>query len=195
MTTVWLVVAVSVLAALLAAAWLLAVTGALTLDLGIGRRTRALGPLRLTIAAPRELVFDQLALPYLSASPPRALREKVTVLERGDGLVLASHRTRVGPLTATTVETVAFARPQSISFRLVRGPVPYVVERFELAERDDGSTELLYTGELGADLWLLGRAWAALVARSWIGAVSGSLESVRELAERSAARAAARVHA
>jgi hypothetical protein len=190
---VLLAVGVFVLAALVAA-WLLVVTGALTLDLGIGRRTRVLGPLRLTIEAPRELVFDQLALPYLSASPPRALREKVTVLERGDGLVLASHRTRVGPLTATTVETVAFARPQSISFRLVRGPVPYVVERFELAERD-GSTEVLYTGELGADLWLFGRAWGAIVARSWIGAVSASLESVRESAERSAARVAARVHA
>jgi len=193
-TTVWLVVGASVVAVLVAAACLLAVTGALTLDVGLGRRTRALGPLRLTIAAPRELVFDQLALPYLSASPPRALRDKVTVLERGDGLVLASHRTRVGPLTATTVETVAFARPQSISFRLVRGPVPHVVERFELAERD-GSTELLYTGELGADLWLFGRAWGAIVARSWIGTVSASLESVRESAERSAARAAARVHA
>lgn len=191
--TTWLVVGALVLAAL-AAAWLLVVTGALTLDLGVGRRTRALGPLRLTIAAPRELVFDQLALPYLSESPPRALRSKVTVLERGDGLVLASHRTRVGPLTATTVETVSFARPQSISFRLVRGPVPHVVERFELAERD-GSTELLYTGELGADLWLFGRVWGAIVARSWIGAVSGSLESVRESAERSAARAAARMHA
>ncbi len=194
MTAVLLIAVTLVLGALLVAGWVLAVTGALTLDTGVGRRARALGPVVASIAAPRELVFEQLALPYLSASPPRALREKVTVLERGDGMVLAAHRTRIGPLTATTVETVVFDRPRSIEFRLIRGPVPYVVERFELSECD-GGTELLYTGTLGTDFWLLGRAWGAVVARQWERAVAKSLQSVRESAERSAGRAAARVQA
>ena len=191
MSSIALIAAALALATLLAASAVLVVTGALTLDTGVGRRTRALGPLTVSIAAPRESVFDVLALPYLSSNPPRALREKVTVLERGSEMVLASHRTRVGPLSAITVETVVFDRPDAISFRLVRGPVPHVVERFELIQHD-GATELLYTGELGADFWFLGRAWAAIVARSWVRTVARSLETVQESAERSATRAAGR---
>lgn len=194
MAIVALIAVVLVLAGLLATAGVLVVTGALTLDTGVGRRTRPLGPLHVSIAAPREAVFDSLALAYLSTSPPRALREKVVVLERTADMVLAAHRTKVGPLTATTVETVAFERPGSIAFRLVRGPVPHVVERFELTEHD-GITELAYTGELGADFWILGRVWAALVSRSWLSAVSKSLAAVQESTELGANRAAGRAAA
>src|SRR6516225_5275448 len=48
-----------------ATGYALVVRGALTLDLGIGRRTRPLGPITLTIAAPPETVFDVIAAPYL----------------------------------------------------------------------------------------------------------------------------------
>jgi hypothetical protein len=40
------------------------VTGRLTLDLGIGRRTRQLGPLHLDIAAPRETIYTVAAAQY-----------------------------------------------------------------------------------------------------------------------------------
>jgi len=40
------------------------VTGALPVDLGIGRTSRPLGPLSIEIAAPRETVFDVIAAPY-----------------------------------------------------------------------------------------------------------------------------------
>jgi hypothetical protein len=50
-------------------------------------------------------------------------------------MVLAAHRTQVRDgLVATTVETVVFQRPSSVRFRLMRGPVPHVIERFELTE-------------------------------------------------------------
>jgi hypothetical protein len=39
------------------------VTGACTLDIGIGRRVRPLGPLLVDMAAPREVVFDVIAEP------------------------------------------------------------------------------------------------------------------------------------
>ena len=35
--------------------------GALTIDIGVGRRLRPLGPLTWTISAPPELVFDVIA--------------------------------------------------------------------------------------------------------------------------------------
>ncbi len=110
--------------------------GALTLDTGVGRTARPLGPLTVTIGAPRETVFDVIAGPYLGRTP-RALSDEIDVLERGSDMVLAAHRTAVRRLgmVATTVETVRFSRPETVDFRLVRGPVPRVVERFTLARR------------------------------------------------------------
>ena len=163
------------------------VRGALTLDLGIGRRTRALGPQRVQIAAPREVVFDVVAGPYRRT--PRAMSHKLEVLERGDGMVLAAHHTPGAyGLTTTTLETVRFEPPGRIAFRLVRGPVPHVVETFELHEAGEAgeATELIYTGELGTDLWGAGERWGALVARSWERAVAASLAGTREEAERRA---------
>ena len=134
--------------------WALVVRGSLAPDLGVGRRYRPLGPLRVVIAAPREVVYDVISGPYFGRTP-RALEEKLEVLERGDDLVLAAHYTKTYGLTATTVETVRFERPERVHFRLVRGPVPHVVEEFVLRETADG-TELEYGGELGTDLWALG---------------------------------------
>ncbi len=55
--------------------YLLLVRGALTLDLGVGRRVRPLGPIMRTIAAPPEVVFDVIAGPYLGRTP-RAMHDK-----------------------------------------------------------------------------------------------------------------------
>jgi hypothetical protein len=162
--------------------WALFVRGAVTLDLGLGRTLRPLGPIVVRIAAPREVVFDVISSPYLRRTP-RALEEKLKVLERGQDLVLAAHFTEVGPLVATTVETVRFEPPSRVHFRLVRGPVPHVVERFLLRETADG-TELDYRGELGTDLWALGRWWGSAVARRWEAAVRASLAAVKLEAER-----------
>jgi hypothetical protein len=172
-------------AVLLAGGAALVTRAGLTLDIGVGRRVRPLGPIRLQIAAPPELVFDVIAAPYLGRTP-RALRGKLEVLERGSDLVLAAHFTPLaGGLTVTTVETVRFERPHRVSFRLVKGPVPHVVEHFELQPRD-GGTAIDYRGELGTDLWMLGRWWGDRVAPAWERTVATSLEGVRAEAERRA---------
>ncbi|WP_328876135.1 SRPBCC family protein [Streptomyces sp. NBC_00287] len=170
-----------------AAGYLGLVTGAVPLDLGVGRRTRPLGPRSVDIAAPRETVFDVIAQPYLGRAT-RAMREKVTVLEQGSDMVLAAHRTPVagGRLTATTVETVRFVRPERVDFRLVRGPVPAVTETFELTEEQAG-TRLVYRGKLGTDLWALGQWWGGAVAPRWEATVAATLTAVKEEAERRAA--------
>ena len=68
------------------------------------------------------------------------MAEEIEVLDRGSDMVLAAHRTPVGWGTvATTIETVRFDRPATVAFRLLRGPVPHVVERFTLHD-DAGST-------------------------------------------------------
>lgn len=163
------------------ALWTQLVRGALTIDLGVGRQMRPLGPLRVRIRAPRDVVFEVISTPYLGRTP-RALARRLQVRERGSDLVLAAHFTPVNGVTATTLETVRFEPPERVHFRLVRGPVPHVVETFELRERND-ETELEYRGELGADLWLLGELWGAAVARTWVATVRESLEKVRNEAE------------
>ena len=70
-------------------AYALLVRGALTLDLGVGRRIRPLGPITRTIAAPPETVFDVIAGPYLGRTP-HAMADRLRVWERGSDMVLAS---------------------------------------------------------------------------------------------------------
>ena len=159
------------------------VTGAMPLDLGVGRRTRVLGPRIVEIDAPREVVFDVIASPYAERSS-KAMQAKVRVLERASDMVLAAHYTPVrGRLTATTVETVRFARPERVDFRLVRGPVPHVSESFVLQAVGDG-TRLTYTGQFGTDLWAVGQRWGGVVTAKWEQAVAESMAAVKVEAER-----------
>jgi hypothetical protein len=137
------------------------------------------------IAAPPDVVFDVIAGPYLGRTP-RALRSKLEVWERGSDLAVAAHFTRVRPgLRATTVEAVRFERPHRVSFRLLRGPVPNLAESFELRPEGTG-TSLRWRGELGTDLWAVGRVWGTRVARVWERAVRESLETIAAEAERRA---------
>lgn len=173
------------LAAAGGAAWYVGtVTGAVTVDVCRGRRTRTLGPQQVDIAAPRDTVFSLLAQPYLGRST-RAMAEKIRVLERGQDMVLAAHRTPVSlGLTAVTVETVRFSEPERVDFRLVRGPVPHVVEQFRLYEPAPGRTTLAYSGELGTDGGAVGARWGDIVAGPWERAVAHTFAAVKAEAER-----------
>ena len=121
--------------------------GRLSLDVGWGRSIHPLGPITISIAAPRDLIFDHIASPYLGRTPA-ALREKLAILERAENIVVAEHRTRLPLMDAITVESVRFQRPERVSFRLLRGPVPHVLEEFVLEEQDDG-TLFTYRGSWG----------------------------------------------
>ncbi len=163
------------------------VTGALPVDLGVGRRFRPLGPQNFAIAAPRDAVFDLIAEPYLRRQT-RAMADKIDVIQRGTDMVLAAHRTPVGRgLVATTLETVRFSRPDRIAFYVARGPVPHVVEAFVLTDVEIGGhpgTRLVYSGELGTDLWAFGAWWGRKVAGPWEGTVRRTLRAVKAEAER-----------
>jgi polyketide cyclase/dehydrase/lipid transport protein len=177
------VVGTAAAAGVLGAGYVGLVTGAVPVDLGLGRRTRPLGPFGVDIRAPADVVFDVLSEPYLGRQT-RAVAEKIEILERGTDMVLAAHRTPVrGRLVATTVETVRFTRPERVDFRLTRGPVPHVVEQFLLTTTTDG-TRLDYTGELGTDLWAVGTRWGDLVARPWEHTVRATFAAVKTEAER-----------
>jgi hypothetical protein len=160
-------------------------SGAVTIDSGVGRRIRELGPLTWEIAADRETVFDVIASPYLGKTP-RSMIDHLEVWERGTDMVLAAHFTRVKCGVTSTVETVRFGRPDRIYFRLVRGPVPHVRESFILEPTGVGST-LTWEGELGTDFGALGAAWGDVVARSWEKAVRSSMKGIITESERRSA--------
>jgi hypothetical protein len=161
-----------------------AATGRLTVDLGVGRRKRPLGPLEVAVAAPREIVHGVIAEPYLGRQT-RAMSKKLQVIERGGDMVVAEHRTPIGSrMVVSTVESVRFTPPERVDFRLLRGPVPVVVESFVLEAMSDGRTLLRYEGTLETDFWLIGAAWGRLVARHWTSSVSTTLASIKSEAER-----------
>jgi hypothetical protein len=165
-------------------AYRLLTTGALTLDLDVGRRLQSLGPLAQAIRASPEVVFEVIAAPYLGKTP-RALADKLEVWERGSDMVLAAHFTQVKCGMTTTLETVRFQPPNRVDFRVVRGPVPHLVESFVLTP-NEGGTELRWQGELGTDLWGVGEWWGGRVARAWTRAVQHSLRDLAAEAERRA---------
>jgi hypothetical protein len=101
-------------------------------------------------------------------------------------MVLAAHSTPVRGLVATTVETVRFTRPDRVDFRLLRCPVPEVIEAFLLTEHDE-ITRLEYRSH-GTDLWGAGAWWGGLVARRWEHVVATSLTGGKTEAERRAHR-------
>ena len=181
--TTWGLLGVSVVLAVLVAALVWAwLTGRLTLDLGWGRSMRPLGPLEVTVDAPRDVVYNVVASPYLSRTP-RELRNELDVLERDADLVVAAHHTRLSGFTSTTVESVRFEPPERISFRLLRGVAPSVTEQFSFDETGAG-TAFRYHGELAMDFWILGRiAGRYLVAPTWERVVRRHMEHVKEIAE------------
>jgi hypothetical protein len=112
---------------------------------------------------------------------------KLRVVERGSDMVVAEHFTPLGSrLVATTVESVRFSPPARVDFRLLRGPVPAVLECFELDATPDDGTRLHYQGTLETDLWQVGALWGRIVARHWTRTVSESLASIKAEAERRA---------
>src|SRR5262249_33216726 len=76
--------------AIVGAVYVLTARGALTLDLGWGRRVRALGPTKTLMRAPPEVVFEVIVSPYLGRTP-RAMADSLRVLDRGADMVLAAH--------------------------------------------------------------------------------------------------------
>jgi len=167
---------------LVAAGFLALAMGRLHLDLGWGRSTHPLGPLRVRIKAPRELVYEILCAPYLG----RARVESIEVLAGSDSLVVAAHLTKVHFYEARTIEVIAFDPPSKMGFQHLTGPVPEATEEFRL-EADGAATVLEYDGQLGIDFFLLGRVAARRwVLPQWNRAVAEHLDEVQEIAERRA---------
>lgn len=143
-----------------------------------GHWQQPLGPIREVMPASPEIVFDVISAPYLGKTP-RAMADKLRVIDRGSDLVVADHYTPIfgGRLVVTTRETVAFQRPHRIGFRLLHGPVAAVEEEY-LLEPCEAGTAFTYQGTLASNLPILGGWWARLNARTWTEVVRQSLDGI-----------------
>jgi hypothetical protein len=181
-TALWIAVGAlgGLLIAGMAGMFLLLATGRLHLDLGWGRSIHELGPIKIRIDAPRDLVFELISAPYLGRTPGHS---GIEVLARGTDLAVAVHYTRVHFYEARTVEVIEFEAPTRVGFRHLAGPVPHATEEFVL-EEVDGDTELRYGGEVGIDFAFLGRlAGRHWVRPQWERAVREHLEDLKRRAE------------
>jgi hypothetical protein len=186
-TGLWIAVLVLgvLLLATAATTFLLLAMGRLHLDLNWGRSIHELGPIRIRIQAPRDLVYEIISAPYLGRTPSGS---GIEVLVRGDTLVVAAHQTKVHFYTARTVEAVEFDPPARVGFRHLTGPVPHAVEEFVLVDVN-GATELRYGGEIGIDFFILGRiAGRRWVRPQWERTVRAHLDDLKRRAELRAER-------
>jgi hypothetical protein len=154
----------------------------------VARCELPLGPVTRTIKARPTVVFDVIAAPYLHRTP-RAMAPKLRVVDRGSDLVVADHFTPIlgGRLCATTRETVAFAAPSRVSFRLLSGPVALVEEEYRLDPEGEDGTLFTYVGRLGSNLPLGAKWWASKNAEAWTKVVERSIAEIAAEAERRAA--------
>ena len=186
-------IAIGVLGAVLiagaAAGFLLLAMGRLSLDLDWGRSLHELGPITISIDAPRDMVFEMIRAPYAGRTPRGS---GIKVLAKTDGLAVAAHHTKVHFYTSRTIEVIEFEPPDRIEFRHLAGPVPHAVEKFTLSE-NAGGTELHYSGEIGIDFFVLGRiAGRAWVRPQWESVVREHLDDLKARAEPLAERRRAR---
>ena len=137
------------------------VSGALTIDMGVGQRARALGPMVVIIDAPRDVVFAVLSEPYLGRQT-RAIADKIGILERGEDVVLAAHRTLVGVRrVAVTVETVRFTSPSRVVFGSLAAPCRTLW------------SSLISPSNAGGPCWSTPASSASICGRSAPGGVTG----------------------
>ena len=130
------------------------VTGALAIDLGVGRRTRALGPKPSQVGACGEEVFDVIGRRYLLASPRPPLR---AALERGTAGAGFTARRCVADLVQPRSRR---SGSPGRAGGLPAGPWPSTARcRAVHPDRFETGTHLTYEGELAADLWRLGQLW------------------------------------
>jgi hypothetical protein len=121
--------------------------------------------------------------PYLGKTP-RALGDKLEVLERGSDLVLA-HFTDVGwGLTAPPWRPFASSAPSGSRSAWSVGRCRTCSRRSSFAMSATGPTS---STAASSDLWALGKWWGARVARRWEETVAASVQAVRVEAERRAA--------
>ena len=149
-----------------------------------------LDPQRLSISAPREMVFQMLSAIGKGKLPGRQ-GESSRVLERDGDTIIAEFQTRSGGRTYRTVERVRLYPPERITFAHLEGPLTFSEEEFNLVEQD-GDTELQYSGEIGYRIrGLPGIGWPVAllyVKPKYDAVIRAHMQALKTAAEARAAR-------
>ena len=145
---------------------------------------------KVTIDAPRELVFQMLSA-IGKGRLPGAEGESSRVLERDGNTIIAEFMTPSGKSIYRTVERVQLYPPERITFCHLEGPLTYSDEAFDLIEQD-GGTELRYCGEIECRVpFLPGMGWLTAltyVRHKYNSVIRNHMDSIKMAAEARAAR-------
>ncbi len=112
---------------------------------------------RVIIRAPRELVYQKMSS-FGRGRLQGNSGESSRVVYRSGNTIVAEFNTRAGRLTVTTLEEVTLDPPSRLTFRHLRGPLHYALERFVLTDVD-GDTALEHSGEF---------VWSRLPVLGWL---------------------------
>jgi len=143
----------------------------------------------VTIAAPRELVFQMLSSFRRGRIQGDDSESSRLISEDGNTKVV-EFRTKAGPFTYTTLEEVKLFPPCRITFKHLQGPLHFSEEAFAFEETEEGQTLMTHAGSF---------VWKRFPFLGWLGGVIYTrpmyhrvirkhMAVVREAAEARAAR-------
>ena len=147
-------------------------------------------PYQVQIQADRRLVFQYLTA--FGVGGPGSRESSKVLRDEGNRKLVEFHLEVRGLFGGTkrvrTVEWVTLNEPESIDFEGVTGPLPLLLDRFEL-EEDGGCTVLRYRSTVGAHGWVFGWPIAMLIARPMVKRhMRAHLAEVKERVEARARR-------
>ena len=114
----------------------------------------------ILIDAPREMVFQKMTA-FDRGRLPGESSDSSRVLSRDGDALVVEFKTKVGPVSYTTVEEVNLHPPEKIAFEHISGPLHYAIEEFTFEDLN-GQTLLTHTGSI---------IWSRLPIIGWLGGV------------------------
>ena len=112
------------------------------------------------IDAPRELIFQKMTA-FDRGRMPGDSTDSSRVLSRDGDALVVEFKTKVGPISYTTVEEVNLYPSEKIAFEHISGPLHCALEGFTFEDRD-GQTLLTHKGSI---------IWSRLPVIGWLGGV------------------------
>ncbi len=141
----------------------------------------AIGPITVSIEAPRYLVFQVLH----SLGDARESDEAARVVHEDESRRVVEFRRKVNGKTVRLVEEIVYDPPERVTFQHVEGPYPEMHEEMTLEDESGKRTTLTYQGAFATDAPFLGRLFNRLFVRpTYTRQVLGNLQRLKEAAER-----------
>jgi hypothetical protein len=142
-----------------------------------------IGPINVSIAAPRYLVFQVLR--SLGDTRDSDEENEVRVVHEDESRRVVEFQRTVKGKRVRAVEEIVYDPPDRVTFQHVEGPYPEMREEMTLEDDSGKETSLVYKGSFTVRDSLFGRVFGRLFLRTgYTRQVLGNLRRLKEAAER-----------